>query len=225
MANETWGVGLQKVSLRELRLRFSSAADGLSVWSVLLSQFYKYDGKKGEVVDDRFSNRLCWNGSKETKDLQDGSIYITNVTLEDKGTYMCEFIRTLTYSNFEYETKDNKTFVLNVVQRRKSTTDRQALCFVRIYNSYELKTCNLFFKIICFCSLLPKRFIWLFLGRDKKYFSIIFFLLISNSFIYSNYQNENVYSLNILYNYNYFLPKKKTWRDSRVKDWERKIQM
>lgn len=85
----------------------------------LLFQLYSYEDKNGEVIDPRFYERLDWNGSKQTRDLQDGSIYILNVTFNDTGTYKCTFSRTLMYSNYETETSTTKIIVMNVVPRRE----------------------------------------------------------------------------------------------------------
>lgn len=87
--------------------------------SVILFQLYSYD-ETPNIIDPRFYDRLHWNGSKKTKDLQDGSIYILNVTLNDTGTYRCIFSRTLIYPNHEHQTNANKTFFVKVVPRRKS---------------------------------------------------------------------------------------------------------
>ncbi|KAK2844946.1 hypothetical protein Q5P01_011605 [Channa striata] len=78
---------------------------------------YTYENEVGNISDPRFYERLDWNGSKNTKDLQDGSIYILNVTFKDTGTYHCVFKRVFTYSNYEYQTSPNKTIVVNVVPR------------------------------------------------------------------------------------------------------------
>ncbi|KAM4568422.1 sodium channel, voltage-gated, type I, beta a isoform 2-T3 [Fundulus diaphanus] len=78
---------------------------------------YTYKDKKGEIQDPRFYERLDWNGSKNTLDLQDGSIYILNVTFNDTGTYMCTFERTLMYTNYEFHNSTTKTIQLNVVSK------------------------------------------------------------------------------------------------------------
>lgn len=72
-------------------------------------------------MDERFAGRLCWNGSKKTDDLQDGSIFLLNVTKEDEGTYVCIFHRTLKFplSKHEEHTQPNKTFNITVVTKRK----------------------------------------------------------------------------------------------------------
>lgn len=81
------------------------------------SHLYRYDEKGGDIKDDRFYHRLCWNGSKETNDLQDGSIFILNVTFNDTGTYNCNFTRTLMYPKYEFQTTPNKSITITVVPR------------------------------------------------------------------------------------------------------------
>nr|XP_046256856.1 sodium channel, voltage-gated, type I, beta a isoform X2 [Scatophagus argus] len=81
------------------------------------SHLYSYDDGTPEIIDQRFYERLFWNGSKNTKDLQDGSIYILNVTFNDTGTYQCIFSRILTYANYEFQTNTSKTIVMKVVPR------------------------------------------------------------------------------------------------------------
>uniref|UniRef100_A0A3P9KMT1 Sodium channel regulatory subunit beta-3 n=1 Tax=Oryzias latipes TaxID=8090 RepID=A0A3P9KMT1_ORYLA len=78
---------------------------------------YRYQNQRGEIMDPRFEDRLAWNGSKGTDDLQDGSIYILNVTYNDTGTYTCNFTRTLTYNYYEVQANNTKTVQLNVVSR------------------------------------------------------------------------------------------------------------
>ncbi|KAM8735467.1 sodium channel, voltage-gated, type I, beta a [Acanthopagrus schlegelii] len=87
------------------------------------SDLYHYDYEseiKGEVLDERFEDRLHWNGSKSTTDLQDGSIYILNVSLNDSGTYRCRFNRVLKYPN-EYEYQTNTTKDVHIIVVRQLT--------------------------------------------------------------------------------------------------------
>ncbi|XP_054875761.1 sodium channel subunit beta-1-like isoform X2 [Poeciliopsis prolifica] len=79
------------------------------------SLLYEYEDKRGEILDPRFEERLDWNGSKSTEDLQDGSIYILNVTFNDTGTYNCTFRRTLMYTNYQHENSTTKMIHLHVV--------------------------------------------------------------------------------------------------------------
>lgn len=92
------------------------------------TELYYYKDKRGEIQDlQRFEDRLAWHGSKNTLDLQDGSIYIRNVTYNDTGTYRCVFLRTLIYSNnFEYEANASKTVHLHVVPKREPQQNNNA---------------------------------------------------------------------------------------------------
>ncbi|KAL7835787.1 hypothetical protein SRHO_G00281340 [Serrasalmus rhombeus] len=81
------------------------------------THIYSYADMVGTVTDGRFSDRLGWNGSKKTLDLQDGSIYILNVTFNDTGTYRCYFDRTLTYDYYEFRTNTTKYISMNVVAK------------------------------------------------------------------------------------------------------------
>uniref|UniRef100_A0A4W5L0E3 Sodium channel regulatory subunit beta-3 n=1 Tax=Hucho hucho TaxID=62062 RepID=A0A4W5L0E3_9TELE len=82
-----------------------------------LVYIYSYEDLMSDIPDERFYERLDWNGSKKTKDLQDGSIYILNVTWNDTGTYRCIFNRTLTFTSYEFHTNATKIVHLNVVPR------------------------------------------------------------------------------------------------------------
>ncbi|TUA69863.1 Sodium channel subunit beta-1 [Bagarius yarrelli] len=68
------------------------------------THIYSYSNKVGMVTDDRFSGRIEWLGSKDTLDLQDGTLNILNVTYNDTGTYRCYFDRTLTFTYYEFHT-------------------------------------------------------------------------------------------------------------------------
>ncbi|XP_045901014.1 sodium channel, voltage-gated, type I, beta a isoform X3 [Micropterus dolomieu] len=87
----------------------------LRITLILYSRLYTYKDQMPVIHDSRFEERLDWNGSKNTKDLQDGSIYILNVTFNDTGTYQCIFSRTLEYPNYEFQTETRKLIVINVV--------------------------------------------------------------------------------------------------------------
>ncbi|XP_040901308.1 sodium channel, voltage-gated, type I, beta a isoform X2 [Toxotes jaculatrix] len=81
----------------------------------VFSPIYNYEDLAAEITDSRFYDRLDWNGSKHTKDLQDGSIYILNVTYNDTGTYQCIFFRTLLYPNYDFPSNTSRTINITVV--------------------------------------------------------------------------------------------------------------
>uniref|UniRef100_A0A4W5MZM4 Sodium channel regulatory subunit beta-1 n=1 Tax=Hucho hucho TaxID=62062 RepID=A0A4W5MZM4_9TELE len=84
------------------------------------TKIYSYEDLTSDISDERFYERLDWNGSKKTKDLQEGSIYIRNVTWNDTGTYRCIFNRTLIFTSFKFHNDTTKIVHLNVVPRRKA---------------------------------------------------------------------------------------------------------
>ncbi|XP_056142980.1 sodium channel, voltage-gated, type I, beta a [Lampris incognitus] len=81
------------------------------------THIYSYEGEMGYISNQHFDGRLDWNGSKKTDDLQDGSIYILNVTYNDTGTYQCLFNRVLTFTNYKFHTNATKLITITVVPR------------------------------------------------------------------------------------------------------------
>ncbi|XP_062996835.1 sodium channel subunit beta-1 [Elgaria multicarinata webbii] len=79
----------------------------------------RYDAyEKLNVMDPRFEDRVVWNGTKKIADLQDVSIFITNVTYEHKGDYICSVNRTLHFANeFYHNIMVNKSIHLDVVAK------------------------------------------------------------------------------------------------------------
>ncbi|KAK2830664.1 hypothetical protein Q5P01_018595 [Channa striata] len=78
---------------------------------------YTYNEGGGSIENEQFSERVDWNGSKRSNDIQDASIYLLNVTFNDSGTYRCFFNRVLFYSNYEYTTVVSKVVHLSVVAK------------------------------------------------------------------------------------------------------------
>lgn len=70
--------------------------------------------------DERFEGRVVWNGSRGTKDLQDLSIFITNVTYNHSGDYECHVYRLLFFENYEHNTSVVKKIHLEVVDKGES---------------------------------------------------------------------------------------------------------
>uniref|UniRef100_G3U3M7 Sodium channel regulatory subunit beta-1 n=1 Tax=Loxodonta africana TaxID=9785 RepID=G3U3M7_LOXAF len=85
-------------------------------------EFVKVDLRyENEVLqleeDERFEGRVVWNGSRGTKDLQDLSIFITNVTYNHSGDYECHVYRLLFFENYEHNTSVVKKIHLEVVDK------------------------------------------------------------------------------------------------------------
>lgn len=76
--------------------------------------------------DERFEGRVVWNGSRGTKDLQDLSIFITNVTYNHSGDYECHVYRLLFFDNYEHNTSVVKKIHLEVVDKGESSLITQA---------------------------------------------------------------------------------------------------
>ncbi|XP_064149636.1 sodium channel subunit beta-1 isoform X2 [Loxodonta africana] len=84
-------------------------------------EFVKILRYENEVLqleeDERFEGRVVWNGSRGTKDLQDLSIFITNVTYNHSGDYECHVYRLLFFENYEHNTSVVKKIHLEVVDK------------------------------------------------------------------------------------------------------------
>uniref|UniRef100_A0A4W5KMS4 Sodium channel regulatory subunit beta-3 n=1 Tax=Hucho hucho TaxID=62062 RepID=A0A4W5KMS4_9TELE len=112
-----------KLGCISCKIRGEVPAEATVEWSFMpkgeseFTKIYSYEDLMSDIPDERFYERLDWNGSKKTKDLQDGSIYILNVTWNDTGTYRCIFNRTLTFTSYEFHTNATKIVHLNVVPR------------------------------------------------------------------------------------------------------------
>ena len=89
----------------------------MSLWH----QIYTYNEEGGTIEHEHFMERVDWNGSKRSNDIQDASIYLLNVTFNDSGTYQCFFNRILTYEAYEFNIRVAKVVHLNVVAKGKST--------------------------------------------------------------------------------------------------------
>lgn len=76
---------------------------------------YTYNEEGPTIEHDQFVDRVDWNGSKRSNDIQDASIYLLNVTFNDSGTYRCFFNRILFYENYEYNDIVSKVVHLTVV--------------------------------------------------------------------------------------------------------------
>ncbi|KAF3707194.1 Sodium channel subunit beta-1 Precursor [Channa argus] len=78
---------------------------------------YTYNEDGPIIENEQFTDRVDWNGSKRSNDIQDASIYLLNVTFNDSGTYRCFFNRVLFYEKYEYTTIVSKVVHLSVVAK------------------------------------------------------------------------------------------------------------
>lgn len=84
-------------------------------------QILRYENEVLQLEEDeRFEGRVVWNGSRGTKDLQDLSIFITNVTYNHSGDYECHVYRLLFFENYEHNTSVVKKIHLEVVDKGES---------------------------------------------------------------------------------------------------------
>lgn len=75
------------------------------------------------VEHEQFMERVDWNGTKRSKDIQDASIYLLNVTFNDSGTYQCFFNRILFFDNYENISLISKVVRLSVVAKGTMTPE------------------------------------------------------------------------------------------------------
>uniref|UniRef100_A0A673KPU1 Sodium channel regulatory subunit beta-3 n=1 Tax=Sinocyclocheilus rhinocerous TaxID=307959 RepID=A0A673KPU1_9TELE len=87
-------------------------------------KIYQFDREPQmpEDVEMYWKDRLTWKGSQ---DLQDISISILNVTLNDSGTYECEVSRFFEFNSFKHSTTKKTTIDLKV--KMKGNRDTTAL--------------------------------------------------------------------------------------------------
>uniref|UniRef100_A0A3P9PRA6 Sodium channel regulatory subunit beta-3 n=1 Tax=Poecilia reticulata TaxID=8081 RepID=A0A3P9PRA6_POERE len=138
-----------KLGCISCKMRAEVPAKAVVTWG-----FRGADDQEGSVLDPRFEERLDWNGSKNTEDLQDGSIYILNVTFNDTGTYECTFRRTLIYTNYNFENSTTKQIRLRVVPKRKNrdvqpAAELQPEILVQIQILIQIQIC--FSPSLCPC--------------------------------------------------------------------------
>ncbi|XP_036006214.1 sodium channel subunit beta-3-like [Fundulus heteroclitus] len=80
---------------------------------------YQYDNEVPESVDGHFNGRLVWNGSK---DLQDVSILILNVSESDRGFYECNITRQFDFGDFNPTVGTQKNITLTVKEKASNDT-------------------------------------------------------------------------------------------------------
>ncbi|KAK0146510.1 Sodium channel subunit beta-3 [Merluccius polli] len=77
---------------------------------------YQYTNGRPTEVEGPWEKRLMWNGSS---DLQDVSIWILNVTLNDSGTYRCNVFRQFEFENYTPSVQKTKVIELKVNPKAK----------------------------------------------------------------------------------------------------------
>ncbi|KAF3834298.1 hypothetical protein F7725_025502, partial [Dissostichus mawsoni] len=114
------------------------------------SHIYSYNENGATVESDNFMDRVDWNGSKRSNDIQDASIYLLNVTFNDSGTYQCFFHRILTYDNYEYSTIISKVVTLTVVAKATRGTASIVSEFMMYFTVIGLQVWLLIEMIYCY---------------------------------------------------------------------------
>ncbi|KAM3614883.1 uncharacterized protein V6R79_020250 [Siganus canaliculatus] len=94
---------------------------------------FHYDHPHANVLHEDFSDRLEWHGTKN-EDIQTGSIYISNVTFNDTGTYRCTIQRTLLLQHQEHVTveKEVELTVVAVANPELTAVISEIMMFVLI---------------------------------------------------------------------------------------------
>ncbi|XP_048369483.1 sodium channel subunit beta-3 [Sphaerodactylus townsendi] len=77
---------------------------------------YVYENEKQPILlpQTQFSGRLMWNGSK---DMQDVSISVRNISLNDSGVYTCKVNRTLNFDIYQHTVTTSTLIHLTVVEK------------------------------------------------------------------------------------------------------------
>ncbi|XP_052323164.1 sodium channel subunit beta-3 isoform X2 [Oncorhynchus keta] len=96
---------------------------------------YLFDGHPREL-EGPWRGRLVWNGSK---DLQELSISILNVTMNDTGTYNCVVFRQFEFDSYSHSV--TKTLVINLVVREEEIMMYVLLVFLTCWLLVEMVYC------------------------------------------------------------------------------------
>lgn len=75
---------------------------------------FHYEHPVADTLDEDFTDRLQWQGTLH-EDIQIGAVYLSNVTYNDSGTYLCTFHRTLFLPQQNEEVTIEKEVQLTVV--------------------------------------------------------------------------------------------------------------
>ncbi|XP_010903662.1 sodium channel subunit beta-1 isoform X2 [Esox lucius] len=81
---------------------------------------FHYDHPHLEILNEHFFDRLEWQGTMGTQDVQTGAVFIHNVTFNDTGTYRCTFQRTLSLpKDNEYITVEKEVELIVVAEANR----------------------------------------------------------------------------------------------------------
>ncbi|XP_052000739.1 sodium channel subunit beta-1 isoform X2 [Xyrauchen texanus] len=80
---------------------------------------FQYEYTSPSFLHENYEGRLEWHGTMGTTDVQNGAIFIHNVTFNDTGTYRCTFHRTLFLPPDEEHVTISKDVELTVVKEAK----------------------------------------------------------------------------------------------------------
>ncbi|XP_070987545.1 sodium channel regulatory subunit beta-3 isoform X8 [Oncorhynchus clarkii lewisi] len=106
-------------------------------------EIYLFDGHPRDL-EGPWRGRLVWNGSK---DLQELSISILNVTMNDTGTYNCVVFRQFEFDSYSHSV--TKTLVINLVVREEASDDTTALYSeIMMYVLLVFLTCWLLVEMV-----------------------------------------------------------------------------
>ncbi|XP_029536239.1 sodium channel regulatory subunit beta-3-like isoform X2 [Oncorhynchus nerka] len=104
---------------------------------------YLFDGKPRDL-EGPWRGRLMWNGSK---DLQELSISILNVTMNDTGTYKCVVFRQFEFDC--YSPSVTNSLIINLVVREEASEDTTALYSeIMMYVLLVFLTCWLLVEMV-----------------------------------------------------------------------------
>lgn len=95
---------------------------------------FHYNHPAADVLDEDFSGRLEWHGTLH-QDIQIGAVYLSNVTFNDSGTYLCTFRRTLFLplkNELVTVEKEVKLRVVAVANREMTAVISEIMMFVLI---------------------------------------------------------------------------------------------
>lgn len=79
------------------------------------AHIFHFEHALATIMDDHFEERLEWQGTERTADVQIGAIFVHNVTFNDSGTYECVIQRTLFLPMGEHKVEIRRTVELTVV--------------------------------------------------------------------------------------------------------------